>query len=234
MRFVTWNCRIGGFRWKAEHVASLRPDVLAVQEVEPIDDLLVFAGDSQPTFRDRSTAQGFPRRGLGMFSYTQTVLQSVDGAEPFSGIRRYEALSNGLSFNVIGVWTWGTGSARSAYRQAHEGLSVHRAWIHAKPTVVLGDFNANASFTGRNWNDLKALTDELELESAYHWHFKDAFGRECSPTYFHLGKETARCHLDYCFIPKSWTEHLTKVEVGTYDEWHSFSDHAPLIVDLAL
>ena len=44
----------------------------------------------------------------------------------------------------------------------------------------------------------------------------------------------ARCHLDYCFIPKSWTEHLTKVEVGTYDEWHSFSDHASLIVDLAL
>jgi hypothetical protein len=43
-------------RWvpkEGEAHRPLRPDVLAVQEVEPIDNVLLFAGDCQPTFRDR-------------------------------------------------------------------------------------------------------------------------------------------------------------------------------------
>ena len=235
MRLVTWNCRIGGFRKKAQQVASLRPDILAVQEVEPIDGHLLFAGDSQPTFRDRTTAAGFPRRGLGMFSYTPIVIKSMDGSEPFCGVRRYQADSNGWSFNVIGVWTWATGSTKTAYRQAHTGLEHHEAWIRDQPTVVLGDFNANASFKGSNWSQLLKITDGLGLVSAYHSYFKaEPFGQEKMATYFHRGKESARFHLDYCFIPKAWAEHIESVTVGTYEQWHGLSDHVPLVVDISL
>jgi hypothetical protein len=65
MRLVTWNCRIGGFRWKAQYIAPLLPDVLAVQEVEPIEDVLVFAGSHQPTFRDRVHHPRYPRKAIG-------------------------------------------------------------------------------------------------------------------------------------------------------------------------
>jgi hypothetical protein len=213
----------------------LEADVLAVQEVEPIDSLLLFTGDRQPTFRDRSAPASSPKRGLGMFSYTQTLLRPEDGAEPFCGVRRYRAERNGLSFNVIGVWTWGTRSAKTSYRQAHDGLQAHEAWIREWPTVVLGDFNANASFKGNNWKQLRELMDQLGLVSAYHSHFRDEpFGQEKRATHFHRGKEAARFHLDYCFVPEKWARHITRVEVGTFAKWHEFSDHAPMIVDLSL
>lgn len=45
---ITWNCRVGGFRKKSAHIATYQPDVLAVQEVEPLDRV-VFAGDTCTT-----------------------------------------------------------------------------------------------------------------------------------------------------------------------------------------
>ena len=82
MRLVTWNCRIGGFRKKAKHIAPLRPDVLAVQEVERFDGVPSFAGDCQPTFRDQLCNPQFPRRSIGVFSYTGVKLTRVREATP--------------------------------------------------------------------------------------------------------------------------------------------------------
>src|SRR5688572_26264921 len=161
MRLTTWNCRIGGFRHKALSIVSMLPlpDVLAIQEIEPIDHVPVFAGNCQPTYRERSCVSEFPRRGFGMFSYTQTKLRALDPDEPFSGFRRYEADHGGLLFNVAGVWPWATKSATTSYRQAHDGLRLHDGWVRDRPAVILGDFNANASFKGRNWSQLLELTE---------------------------------------------------------------------------
>jgi endonuclease/exonuclease/phosphatase family metal-dependent hydrolase len=98
----------------------------------------------------------------------------------------------------------------------------------------LGDFNDNASYTSGNWQALLDLLQPLGLASAYHEHFRERFGAETRPTYFHHGKQTSAFHLDYRFLPQTWTKQITKVEVGTFDEWHSISDHAPLIVDLTV
>jgi hypothetical protein len=67
---VTWNCRIGGFRHKSQHIAPLLPDVLAAQEVEPLDRVLLFAGECQPAFRDRIPHPIYPGRGIGVFPRT--------------------------------------------------------------------------------------------------------------------------------------------------------------------
>jgi hypothetical protein len=211
------------------------PDILAIQEIEPIDQVPVFAGDCQPTYRDRSCVSEFPKRGCGMFSYTQTKLTALDPDEPFSGFRRYEADHGGLRFNVAGVWPWATKSAKTSYRQAHDGLTLHDGWIRDTPTVILGDFNANASFKGRNWSQLLELTHGLGLVSAYHSHFQgEPFGKEKRPTHFHRGKESAPFHLDYIFLPQDWARRITNVTVGTYSDWHKVSDHVPLVVDLVL
>src|SRR5262245_36060674 len=136
MRLATWNCRVGGFRKKAKLVSSFRPDVLVVQEVEPIDNALLLDGDCQPTFRDRLGDPAFPRRAIGVFSYTDTTLRAVDVLEPLYAFRCYEAHRNGLTFNVIGVWTAATKSAKTSYRQAHDGFTRHADWIRERPTVV--------------------------------------------------------------------------------------------------
>src|SRR5688572_11311328 len=104
MRLMTWNCRIGGFRYKAKHIALFRPDILAVQEVEPLDSVLLFGGECQPTYRDRVCDPAFPRRAIGMFSYTETKVERVDVADPLYSFRRYEAKRGDLIFNVVGIW----------------------------------------------------------------------------------------------------------------------------------
>jgi len=114
MRLVTWNCRVGGFRKKAAHLAPFRPDILCVQEVEPVEQA-AFDERWRPTYCDRTCAPGFPRRGLGVLSYTDTEIAALDASEPFTGFRRYEVRWNGLMFNVAGIWTWGTRLARTLF-----------------------------------------------------------------------------------------------------------------------
>ena len=231
MRLVTWNCRVGGFRKKAAHLAPFRPDILCVQEVEPVERA-AFDERWRPTYCDRTCAPGFPRRGLGVLSYTDTEFAALDASEPFTGFRRYEVRWNGLLFNVAGIWTWGTRLARTSYRQALDGLARHAHWIRQRPTVMLGDFNANSSFRGKNWSQLIELTDAFGMVSAYHYFFNEAPGKEKQPTHFHQGRRDRPFHLDYCFVPSDWASRITSVHVGSFSEWCASSDHVPLVVDL--
>ena len=69
----------------------------------------------------------------------------------------------------------------------------------------------------------------------YHTWFGDQpYGRERDATHFHIGKALPPFHVDYCFIPVAWVRHITKVDVGTFAEWHTISDHAPVTVELSL
>lgn len=216
------------------HVAPMRPDILAVQEVEPITSDM-FPEAWRPTYCDRSCAAGFPKRGFGMFSYSQeTAVRALDGSEPFLGFRRYEVHREHLSFNVVGVWPWQTSTVKTSYRQAHVELVRHRDWILERPTVLLGDFNANASYRGNNWKDLLELLTSLGLSSAYHRFANQSFGSEKDPTHFHAGDPLCPFHLDYCFVPEAWVPHVVNVGIGTYDDWGKISDHVPVVVDLSL
>ncbi len=235
LRLVTWNCRIGGFRYKAAHVAELQPDLPAVQEVEPLEQVLLFGGQQQPTYRDRIGDPAFPRRAIGVFSYTDLDIRAVDAEAPLYAFRRYVARRADLEFNVIAAWTAATKNPTTSYRQAHEGIEVHRNWIRERPTVLLGDLNDNASYRGRRWADFMALLQPLGLFSAYHDFHSEAPGSETRATHFYRGAEMAGFHLDYCFLPDEWRSRVTDVRVGSFSpEWTKISDHVPLIVDLDL
>lgn len=208
-----------------------------MQEVEPIDRYPVFDGECQPTHRNRVGDPRYPRRAIGIFSYTDTVLTPVDLNAPMYGFRRFEARRGDLVFQVAAVWTAKTDSPKAAFRQAHEGIDRHKAWILRCPTMIMGDFNANASFQGTHWKELMDRIESLGLVSAYHHFFNEAFGAETRPTYFHRSKQGAGSRdpqLDYCFVPSSWASHTDSVKVGAYQDWQGVSDHVPLIVDIAL
>jgi endonuclease/exonuclease/phosphatase family metal-dependent hydrolase len=40
-------------------------------------------------------------------------------------------------------------------------------------------------------------------------------------------------HIDYCFVPSSWTNSISAVTIGPLKDWvgNHLSDHVPLIVD---
>src|SRR5262245_5511066 len=134
MRLITWNCRVGGFRNKCASLAQLRPDVLAVQELESLDSVLLFAGECQPTFKHRAT-DPLTTRGTGILSYTETRILPVDESEPMS-FHRYIATKASTQLQIVSVWTSAKDSVGSAYQQAHLGLMKHAEWIRNKPTVI--------------------------------------------------------------------------------------------------
>jgi hypothetical protein len=140
-------------------------------------------------------------------------LASNDGSlEVADFIHLSEGLSPTITLVHVKFWRpWATKSKETSYRQAHEGLEQHAAWIKERPTVILGDFNAHQSFSGPNWNDLIDLLRPFGLVSAYHRHFKKAFGEESHSTYFHRGNPESGFHLDYCFISKPWADRIMDV-----------------------
>jgi endonuclease/exonuclease/phosphatase family metal-dependent hydrolase len=149
---MTWNCR-GGFRKKVKHIASFRPDVLVVQEVEAIANVLLLGGEHHPT-SGRRIGRPAPIKGVAVLSYTDTKLQYVDSeieAERVRGFHRFEAQRQNLTFNVASVWTSFRKEREDTFRQAHKGIKKYRAWIEQRDTVILGDFNNNASYKYRDW-----------------------------------------------------------------------------------
>jgi exonuclease III len=234
LRIVSWNCRVGGFRYKSANVAPLRADILAVQEVSQKDDVLVFGGVEQPTFRNQIMDPAYPRRSIGFYSYTNAGIRAVDETDPLYAFRRFTVNKGFLEFNVAAVWTSATKTAATSYMQAHDGIARHREWIRERPTVILGDFNMDWSYRKSALPGLVSLTNELGLVSAYHKFFDEPFGGETRKTYFHRGDAAAHWHLDYCFVPASWSPFIRQVTVGDHSAWAKVSDHVPLIVDLAI
>ena len=237
MRLMTWNCGAGGFRRKVAHIIPFRPDVLTVQEVSAADHVPTLAGETQPTFRDQTIDPEWPgSRAIGVFSYTGTRIVQVDLLDANYTFRRFEAQCGNLTFNVAAVWNAYRKLREDTYMQAIQGVRCHKEWMRQRPTVMLGDFNDNARYKLTNWPQLDSLISPLPLVSAYHVsYFNEQPGKETRPTYFHKRQKTsAFFHVDYCFIPAEWVSCIQKVEVGSYDDWHTLSDHVPLIVDLDL
>ncbi|MBE7483594.1 MAG: endonuclease/exonuclease/phosphatase family protein [Polyangiaceae bacterium] len=233
MRLSTWNCRIGAFRRKAARVARFKPDVLIVPEMEELEGELFLDGDHQPTFRQRCSGPGWSR-GLGVLSYTGIELEpAFHASEAIAGFWPFTARRGDLRFQVAAVWTFKEeAKPREAYLQAHAGIDHYRGWIKQLPTVLLGDFNVDASRDHRQWADLIARTESLDLVSAYHHFFAEVPGSERRATHFHGGKPNSKFHLDYCFLPRDWADRSLHVRVGAHEDWSDVSDHVPLIVDV--
>jgi endonuclease/exonuclease/phosphatase family metal-dependent hydrolase len=79
---------------------------------------------------------------------------------------------------------------------------------------------------------VKILSDR-GVVSAYHSFFSEDDGAETRPTYYFWHRQERPFHLDYVFLPHSWIERVTNVEVGSFAQWKVASDHMPVLVDVA-
>jgi endonuclease/exonuclease/phosphatase family metal-dependent hydrolase len=119
-------------------------------------------------------------------------------------------------------------------RSAEAAVNDHEPLLRMGPCVVAGDFNSNAiwnSLTRDGHARLVQQLDALGLVSAYHAHGDEAHGAETRSTYFEHRKTDRPFHIDYVFVPKTWTQ-LFGFELGEPGQWLHLSDHVPVVVQV--
>jgi endonuclease/exonuclease/phosphatase family metal-dependent hydrolase len=114
---------------------------------------------------------------------------------------------------------------------------TYRELISSSPCVLMGDLNSSVAYRSQctaafNHSALVALLKPMDLSRAYHGFFGEEQGLETRPTYYSRPQRNKPFHIDYCFLPESWAEQITHVEVGGFDDWKGLSDHRPLVVDI--
>ena len=233
MRIVTWNCNMA-FHRKLPALMELKPDIAIVPECAAPEILNVKSPLAATISKVWLTHK--KHKGLAVFSFGE---YSIKRHEPFlEDIHCMLPIevTGPMQFHILAVWDfWYSMSGEGPLLQA---LNRYRKFLTSVPALVVGDFNNhsvwdNPGKINNHANSVKALS-ELGLVSAYHSFNNIDGGKEAEPTLYWRDrtKDGLTYHVDYCFIPNSWTKRLTRVTVGSFDSWIKFSDHMPLIVDI--
>ncbi len=233
MKIITWNCQ-GAFRKKAEAILVHKPDILVVQECEHPSKLVFSSKIKQPTdilwFGDNQN------KGLGVFSYGKYTLETI---EQYNSTIKFVApiKVNGERFDFLlfAIWANNKTDPDGQYvEQVWKAIHFYDEYLIENNAILIGDFNSNSIWDRprRIGNHMDVVTKlaEQNIHSIYHHKFKQVHGKEKHPTFYLYKNENKPYHLDYCFASSYLVERLKKIEVGTFLDWITFSDHTPLIV----
>jgi hypothetical protein len=227
LRLVTWNCCCGPFAKKVPLLDRLLPDIAVLQECPrpaATSDQRLWFGDN-------------PNKGLLVQAYGDYRLRELPTAPEVPNFVIPVAVSGPTEFNLLAAWT----KLQAPYRYvraAVKAVDLYRELFLAAPTVLMGDLNSNTIWDAEhpahlNHSALVSQLEELGLVSAYHHHYHEVHGRETRATFHLYRRESHPFHIDYCFIPQAWADRIAAVELGPFEAWRQFSDHRPLLVDLA-
>ena len=240
MRVATWNCNMA-FRRKCVRLMALKPDLAIIPECESGE---FFAAEAAFTPRSAVWIGDNPRKGLGIFTFGdfRARLDAIHRPDiPYVVPVR---ISGPVKLRLLAVWACHhkPNSYENRIGPLRRALRAYERFLTAGPVIVAGDFNNNVYWDKPSHpnNHAAAVEDlgRLGLESAYHAARGVAQGSEPEPTLYwrERRRDGPIYHIDYCFIPKSWTPRLARVAVGGFDDWvgAGLSDHVPLTVEMAL
>ena len=219
MRLTTWNCSRGTVDECLSRTEPLDADLLTLQECKP------------PSRNDPAVLWGGIETNLGTTVISRrTDLELEPLVIPSLHPTVVAVVAQGPTpFLFVGVWT------HAPYIDvARASMTACMAAARGLPVVAAGDFNVSPAVSGTRQDALRFLgwmRDELGLVSVYHRFSGETPGEETHPTYFHHWAESKPFHIDYCFVPESWSSRISGVEVGSFAEWRT-SDHRPLTVEL--
>lgn len=235
MRIITWNCNMA-FRNKAHLLLEYNPDILVISECE--NPALKFpASIKQP---DNVVWHGNkPHKGLGVLAYNGYKLKLLPLHEPaFQTVLPIRVKREGKSFNLFAVWANNPSDKKNQYvGQVWQAIHLYGDIIRGKRTILAGDFNSNTIWDKPkrvDHSDVVRVLGEKKIKSTYHHHHKQIQSKEEHPSFYlyrHLDKPY---HLDYCFASNDLLKKLTYVEMGSHEQWCTYSDHTPLIVDFEI
>jgi endonuclease/exonuclease/phosphatase family metal-dependent hydrolase len=138
-----------------------------------------------------------------------------------------------IELRLLMVWT----RQEHGYVQGLDAaLTTYASFLMAAPTVVIGDFNANAIWDSpRRKTDFSRvamrLADQFGLASAYHACTGEAYGSESRATHYFWRQRSRPFHIDYCFVPTHWVQNIKNVSIRDEPPWDALSDHRPLVID---
>lgn len=226
---------------KFERLIGLQPDIAVIQEcADPGIDLA--RGRAQP-FTGYEWSGFNPNKGLGVFTFG-SLLHPVRDPSYTDEYALYlpVQIEGECRLNLLAAWVVPK-APPGATSDPRRSLAHYAAFLSHAPAVVAGDFNmlpqqmtrrpagSGASVAGllrdAGLEDVDALASEL-------WP-----GRPLKRTHFHQRKPRRGFVNDYVFIPGSAASgeagvRLAGFDVGDPHEWITWSDHAPLVVDLEI
>lgn len=226
MKLVTWNCCRGAYSTKATLLDPLAADIAVIQECakpKVESESCLWFGEN-------------PRQGIAVNASSQFRIRALPTAAEVPQFVFPVEVVGPESFTLMAVWSKGDPKFRYVMGVV-KAIEAYREYFDCSPTVIIGDFNSNAIWNTNhpprlNHSALVNLLSQLGLVSSYHQFFGEDHGMETRPTFFHLWKESRPYHIDYCFVPKTWSPRIESVEIGSYDEWKEISDHRPLTVNI--
>lgn len=226
MRIITWNAHMA-FRNKQKNlVERLDPDVAFIQECEDPDK-----------YPDKFPKKLFPFRiwkgenknkGIAVFSKYEII--NFDDENTSS--RFYIPFKISGTF-FIGIWAMNDkeNPQNSYIGQVWNILNKYKELLNNE-IIILGDFNWNIIWDNdspaHNFKDVIDILNKYDIKSVYHHYFKENFGKETNPTYFHLYKKPY--HTDYIFLKKNKINTIKNFSIGKNNEWKS--DHMPLFIEI--
>ena len=233
MKVITWNCNMA-FRKKAHLLLAYKPDILIIPECEHPDKLRFESSFDKPT--DVLWFGENKNKGLGIFSYNDYKIKLLTTHNPALRMIIPIAVTGEQSdFTLYAVWANNPTDPDGQYiEQVWKALHHYENQLSNTKTMLIGDFNSNTIWdkkhrAGNHSNVVKRL-EEKGIFSSYHLHHKQIQGSEEHPTLYMYRHKDNPYHIDYCFISLDLAERLQSVEVGEYENWMQYSDHAPVIV----
>ena len=223
IRLATWNCCRASVAKTAEAVAALGASVTVLQEARRPAELPL--GHIWVGKNSQNGLAVVPGAGY------RVALGPVASSAPWSIVP--VRVSGRQKLHLLMVWT----RQEHGYIQGLDAaLSTYARFLTSAPSVVIGDFNANAIWDGpRRPTDFSRvaarLKDQFGLVSAYHARSGEAFGSESQATHYFWRRRTRPFHIDYCFVPERWVRDLGEVAILDAAPWDALSDHRPVVVD---
>lgn len=212
---------------------KLRPDIAVIPEC---------SRDSVLACQDQGLA-GFwwgenKHKGLGVIAVRPWSLE-LGGKHSQKWIVPVR-VNGPVCFLLVAVWACRVGTVKEMNYsgQTYDAISGHPEWFGgSQSTVVCGDFNSNAIWDRerkiRNHSAVVKLLSDKKLFSAYHSQFSEPQGLETQFTHFLRYEKKSCFHIDYVFLPEAWRTRVQRVDVGSYEDWRTTSDHVPVIVEIS-
>lgn len=228
------------FHRKYQHLLALKPDIAIIPECANVESLTATALEFQPI--SSVWIGDNPRKGLAVFTFGAFAGSLSDDYRNDCPYIAPIRIDGPVAFNLLAVWACHNkkNSYRARLGPLSRAITAYRHFIHDRPCLVAGDFNDNVLWDKPLRPNKHALNVSellaLGLTSAYHYQRGIEQGQETEPTIYWRDRKSdgPRYHIDYCFVSVDWGTRISRVKVGTFDDWVSprLSDHVPLIVDV--
>ena len=227
MRIVSWNC-CKAFRQKYDYMLRIAPDIMVILESEHFRQF------------DSRLLNAYPNRLWYGHNQNQGVLILSRAGFAISSMPEHCAeYEHIIPIEVCGAFclfaVWAQKSAGLSYsQQVLAALSKYPSLLSQK-CILAGDFNSNAIWDKTQKSSVHGRIVEYlaqyQIYSAYHSQCHERMGEESQYT-FSLYRNIERLyHINYCFASQELLNELT-LQIPPAEEWISYSDHAPLIIDL--